>query len=67
MKTRDKIGLLFLQYDEKTEEPGRNGWLLLSALNLLGAEGDSYAEVSFSYLNPLCFSLSGLCVRGKMK
>jgi len=36
-----------LQYDEKTEEPGRNGWLLLSALNLLGAEGDSYAEVSF--------------------
>ena len=41
------IALLFFQYDEKTEEPGRNGWLLLSALNLLGAEGDSYAEVSY--------------------
>jgi hypothetical protein len=34
-----------LQYEEKPDESGRNGWLLLSALNLLGAEGDSYIEV----------------------
>lgn len=42
-----KYAVIAFQYEEKPDETGRNGWLLLSALNLLSSEGDSYAEVTF--------------------